>query len=54
MTNRRAEDPDLMGRNASAGQALHKVAEDGRAVAAVRKVAHVSVEERVARGKAGA
>ena len=52
MRNQRAEDPDLTGRNAAAADAPQKVAEDGRAVAAVRKVAHLSVAERVARGKA--
>src|SRR3954470_24825678 len=41
-----------MGRKAPAGAANQKVAHDGPAVAAVRKVAHLSVEERVARGMA--
>ena len=43
---------DLTGRKARAGAALHDDAADGPVVAAVRKVAHLSVEERVARGKA--
>ena len=43
---------DPEGPNAHAGAALQNVARNGHTVAAVRKVAHLSVEERVARGKA--
>ena len=42
----------LEGASAQAGASPQNGADDGPAVAAVRKVAHLSVEERVARGKA--
>src|SRR5688572_27705180 len=43
---------DMEGATAHPGWVPRNPLEDGRAVAAVRHVAHLSVEERVARGKA--
>src|SRR6478735_6566615 len=51
MTNRSDAGSDVKGRKAREGSPIQGDAEDGRP-AAVRKVAHLSVEERVARGKA--
>src|SRR6478609_46778 len=52
MTKQSDTGVDLNGRAAQVGAAPQSGAGNGRAVAAVRKVAHLSVAERVARGKA--
>ena len=52
MTKQSDTGVDLNGRAAQVGAAPQSGAGNGRAMAAVRKVAHLSVEERVARGKA--